>query len=306
MLENYTRAFRTALKQIKRSGWLALASVAVMTLAFFISSVFTILAYGSNLFLESVEREPQIYAFFEIGTSEENIRELQEEWESMPEVAYIEYTSEEQARDEFYEAQRDMNELAAEAVQDRSLPASLAVRVFDLNSADRVNDKIIQTKEDRSEISTVLYSKEIVDNIREIFSLVRIGGGTVMLLLLIVLVLFTLLTIAFRMHSRAEEIGIMQLVGGNLFFIRLPFVIEGSIYGIIGAFISNAIMAILLGLLQQQLQNNELEYLQELLVRIDWPEVSIPMVVLIFSGTLVSGAILGALNSYVAIHRYIK
>jgi cell division transport system permease protein len=145
-----------------------------------------------------------------------------------------------------------------------------------------------------------------VDNIREVFFWARLGGGIVMLLLIIVLVLFTLLTIEFRMHSRAEEIGIMQLVGGSLFFIRLPFVLEGAIYGIIGALISNTIIGSLYAFLRYQLEHNELVYLKELLVRLTWPELNIPTIVALFSSTILIGALLGSFNSYVAIRRYIK
>jgi cell division transport system permease protein len=277
-----------------------------MTLAFLISSVFGLIGYASNLFLKSVEQEPQIYAFFEIGTKESKIMEIKDQWEDLPNVAFIEYTSEEQAKDEFYEAQKQINTLAAEAVQERQLPASLAIRLNSLDNAEEINDKISETQEENSEINTILYSSEIVDNIREVFFWARLGGGIVMLLLIIVLVLFTLLTIEFRMHSRAEEIGIMQLVGGSLFFIRLPFVLEGAIYGIIGALISNTIIGSLYAFLRYQLEHNELVYLKELLVRLTWPELNIPTIVALFSSTILIGALLGSFNSYVAIRRYIK
>lgn len=305
-MTNITRALSTTFKQIRRSGWLALASISVMTLAFLITSVFSILAYTSNLFLKSVEQEPQIYAFFEIGTEQDRILDIKEQWESIEGVAYVDYTSEDQAKEEFYAAQRDLNELAAEAVKDRSLPASLAIRLYSLNDADRVNKIILNTQKERTEIKTILYSSEIVNNIREVFLWLRIGGGTIMFILIIVLILFTLLTIEFRMHSRAEEIGIMQLVGGSLFYIRLPFIFEGAIYGMIGAAISSLIMGTMYAVLRYQLKHNDLVYIKELVSRLEWPSLSPLTVTALIVIPLVVGAILGSLNSYVAIRRYIK
>lgn len=305
-MTNISRAISTTFKQIRRSGWLALASVSVMSLAFLISSIFSVLAYTSNLFLKSVEQEPQIYAFFEIGTNEDTILDIKQQWEGIEGVAYVDYTSEAQAKEEFYAAQRDFNELAAEAVKDRNLPASLAIRLYSLEDADKVNRIILNTQKERPEVKTILYSSEIVNNIREVFLWLRIGGGTIMLMLIIVLILFTLLTIEFRMHSRAEEIGIMQLVGGSLFYIRLPFIIEGALYGIIGAIISNLFMSAMFGVLQYQIRNNDLIYIKELVGRLDWPELSVPTVLALLLAPLLIGALLGGLNSYIAIRRYIK
>jgi cell division transport system permease protein len=306
MIENLFRAIGTTRKQIKRSGWLALASISVMTLAFFITSVFGILAYTSNLFLQSVEQEPQIYAFFEIGTEEGEILGVQEEWESLEGVAYVDYTSEDQAKQEFYSAQSEINELAADAVEERSLPASLAIRLYSLEDAPEISEIISDAQSERSEIKDIYYSRDIVDNIREVFMWLRFGGGTVMVLLVVVLVLFTLLTIEFRMHSRSEEIGIMQLVGGSLFYIRLPFILEGAFYGIIGALISNIILSGLFALFNYQINSNDLVFVKEILLRLDWPDLGIPEITAMFAGTMLLGALLGSINSFIAIKGYIK
>ena len=70
-------------------------------------------------------------------------------------------------------------------------------------------------------------------------------------------IIFILLAVAFFLISntitmgisvRQEEIGIMKLIGATDFFVRVPFVIEGIILGIIGAVIP---MAVLYGLYNQ-------------------------------------------------------
>ena len=305
-METTIRVFRNTFKQIRRSGWLALASVSVMVLAFLIGTIFGVLGYTINLFLTSIEQEPQIYAFFEIGTDEDEIFRLQQKWESLDEVAYIDYTSEEQAKQEFYEAQKDVNDLAAKAVEDRQLPASLAIRLSNLNKADEISEIIASEKEVNSNLKLVLYSSNIVDNIREVFFWVRLGGGVVMAVLFVVIILFTFLTMEFKMHSRADEIGIMQLVGGSLWFIRMPFIIEGMVYGAIGAIVSNIILFSIYTIAKIETSKGDYSYVQDLLSRFNWPQFDTLEVIFIVLILVLIGAILGGMNSYLAIRRYIR
>lgn len=305
-MDKFATALATTTKHVRRSGWLAWASVAVMTLAFLVSSIFLFLAYASNLFLQSVEQEPQIYAFFEVGTDENEITRLQRQWEGLSGVAFIEYTSEDQARQEFFEAQSGINDIAASAVQERNLPASLAIRLDSLDFADEVSEVVFEEKEVNPNINNVLFSRDIVENIREVFTWLRIYGGIIMGLLLIVIVLFTLLTVEFRTHSRSEEIEIMQLVGGSLGYIRLPFVLEGAFYGVAGAFISNLILTGMVILINYQINSGGLDYVRELAGGFNWPGIGVAELAILFAATLVVGFVLGAFNSFLAILRYIK
>lgn len=305
-MRSLSNSLRTTWKQIRRSGWLGWASIAVMTLAAFVSTVFGGLFFTATLFLQKVEQEPQIYAVFEIGAPESEILALSEQWSKIPGVAYIEYTSEEQAKQEFYNLQKGINDLAAKAVEGRQLPAILAIRVNSLDFAGAVNDEVVRAKDNNPIVTDVRYSSDIVDNIREVFGLLRLGGGIIMAMLFIVIILFTLLTVEFRMHSQAEEIEIMQLVGGSLGYIRLPFILEGGFYGFFGALISNIIIAIMAALVWREYSSGRLSYLHDLLSGLGWPSLNIANLGLLFIGILVVASILGAINSFIAIRRYIK
>ena len=49
-------------------------------------------------------------------------------------------------------------------------------------------------------------------------------------------------TIRMAIYSQREEIGIMKLVGATNWFIRLPFVLEGLFYSIVGVAVAGAIV----------------------------------------------------------------
>lgn len=301
------RAFKNTFKQIKRSGWLAVASVFVMTLAFFISSIFIMIAYTSNLFLKSIENKPHIYVFFKSGTPEEEIIKKRDEWAGLQEVSKVEYTSETQALDEFKSVQERVNPDIAETIRSNVLPPSLGIRLYSISDADNIITKVTQEQEANANIFAIRFSRETIDTISTLFYWLRLGGGIIMGLLLVVIFFFTLLTVEFRTFIRSEEIGIMQLVGGSLWFIRLPFMLEGLIYGIIGSVVSTlSIYALGYYLLVLQRDSNAIEFIYNLLGGLNWPSLDILDYILGILLVAVFGAFVGMFNSFIAIRRYIN
>lgn len=301
------RAFKNTFKQIRRSGWLAVASVFVMTLAFFISSIFIMIAYTSNLFLKSIENKPHIYVFFKSGTPEEEIIKKRDEWSGLQEVSKIEYTSETQALDEFKNVQERVNPDIAETIRSNVLPPSLGIRLFSISDADSIITKVTQEQEANENIFAIRFSRETIDTISTLFYWLRLGGGIIMGLLLVVIFFFTLLTVEFRTFIRSEEIGIMQLVGGSLWFIRLPFMLEGLIYGIFGAVVSTlGLYALGYYVLILQRDSNAVVFIYNLLGGLNWPSIGIMDFALGILLVAVFGAFVGVFNSYIAIRRYIN
>ncbi|HEC66580.1 MAG TPA: FtsX-like permease family protein [bacterium] len=304
----FSRALKTSVKQMKRSGWLAWASVSVMTLAFLVIQIFLFLAYSTNLFLQFIENKPHIYVFFNPGTEEQTIRDLQEDFQANSSIDFIEYTSEADALTEFKQHNNTSNPIASEAIRENVLPASLAIRLNKIEDAQEIIDlaKIAQAN-NPEDITNIGFSQEIINNIRDVFLWVRVAGSMILILLLIVIFFFTLLTVEFRMFSRAKEIGIMQLVGGNLWYIRMPFIIEGSIYGGLGAFIST-IMVLLVGIFMFIIQAGSptISFISNFFGDLDWIAITPISLGLVFIISILAGIMLGAFNSVFAIRNYIK
>ena len=304
---SFKRTFSNTSKQIKRSGWLSWASILVMALAFFIATIFIILAFASNLFLLSIENKPHIYIFFQTEVNEDEIISLKEEWSKLPEIDYIEYTKEQDALTEFREVQERTNPQVAESIRDSVLPASLGIRLHSIQDADKIIELAQAEQADNPDIFAVRFSKDIIDTIKTLFYWLRLGGGVIMALLLLVIFLFTLLTVEFRTFIRSEEIGIMQLVGGSLWFIRAPLILEGAIYGLIGSFISTSV--IFASYIWIFLANNDsraVTFVLGLFGDIKIPQLEIYHYGIIFLGMIILGGFIGAFNSMVAIRRYIK
>jgi cell division transport system permease protein len=306
-MKDFVRAFKTTLKQIKRAGWISWASVGVMSLAFIVTTIFFGLAFVMNTVLKSIENDPHIYVFFQPGTTEEKIIDTKKEWENLENIQSIIYTSEQEALQEFKSFNEKANPITAEAIRENVLPASLGIRLEKIDAADEIIKIMQDIERSDKDILKIGYSETTIQNIKDIVNIIRIGGGIIIGLLVIVVLLFTLLTVEFRIYNRSEEIGIMQLVGGSLWYIRLPFILESIIYGILGALFSNILMALSGFLIYQYYLSEELlKFVNRFFGNLPWPEIGVVEILIVFLGSLLIGGLIGGINSYIAIKRYIK
>jgi cell division transport system permease protein len=71
----------------------------------------------------------------------------------------------------------------------------------------------------------------------------RIGEGIVALLIFTAAIIISN-TIRLTVFARRREIAIMQLVGASSFYIRMPFICEGFVAGVLGAALALVFLAV--------------------------------------------------------------
>lgn len=314
------RIISNTTKQIKRSGWVAWSSIAVMTLAFFIATIFGGLAYISNLYIQFIETRDNVLVFFEVGTDPTIIDRLESKWQALPEIKKISLTTEEQAY-QIYLANTLITNPAQHKVltefQDKKLPSSLDIQLHTLDDLGKVKNTLLDDidtelaqipKYDPANPPIELrVNDDTLDQFREVFSVLRIGGAIVLSLLFVVIFFFTLMTVEFRTFNRMEEIGVMQLVGGSLWYIRAPYILEGATYGFLGSLISTLIIgSVGVGVFVLNPNSAFSVFVRERLVSLQLPNITWYMWLEIAIAELLLGIVLGALSSYIAIRRYIK
>lgn len=314
------RVLVNASKQVARSGWIAWSSVAVMALAFFVGSVFAGIAYIAHLKIQSIETRDNMLVFFEEGTDQALIQRLRSKWEQIPEIRSIGYTTEEEAYNQYFEDTKLTapieNQLLANK-ESKTLMSSLDIRLQNLDALDKVTDEImvdINLELERLEYAPgtlppidLRIDDQSLDQMKEIFLVVRVAGIVLITLLGIIIFFFILMTVEYRTYNRMEEIGVMQLVGGSLSYIRAPFILEGAFYGALGAFISTATIALIaVFVLVINSQSSVAIYIFQQLQSVDLPNITILGWVGVLAAFVTAGGLLGGFISYLAIRRYIK
>ena len=87
-------------------------------------------------------------------------------------------------------------------------------------------------------VKEVAYAQDVFDVVSRVSQFIRVATTTMSIILLVVAVGLIWNTIRTAMFARRREIEVMKLVGATNWFIRIPFMLEGLLQGLIGGVLS--------------------------------------------------------------------
>jgi len=222
-------------RNIWSNRMMSIASIAVLMSCLVMIGSASMLFVNIESLLGKIEEENVVMAFVEDGTSDADLEVMKEELENISNVKDVDFQSKEDA---WEEQLNTMEEAQAEFVQglskDIPLPDAYKVTIDDLSIFDETVEKVKGV----NHVETVRENKELAEK------LVTIRQGVTVISIVIVAVLFAISmfiisnTIRLTVYSRRLEISIMKSVGATNGFVRLPFVVEGMILGILSGVIS--------------------------------------------------------------------
>lgn len=299
----------TTRKHISRNRWLSMASMIVIALTFLIATTFTGLVVISQRTIDSLEQKAQIIVFFLPETPENEILEIKKDLEKDETIESIEYTSKEEALKSYRKDFSDDPALV-ESITSDALPPSLDIRAVNIEDIPDIIRSLDNLKQSNPNIEEVMYFKDVVESLRSISRVIRIGGAAIVIALSATTVLLILITIGFNINTHKHEIEVMQLVGSTDSYIRVPFLLEGAFYGMVGAAIS---IGMLLGIWYLGMhfleQGDMFFFVSQTFTDIDMPylkKFDIDFVLLMAAGEIGIGIAIGFLSSLFATWKYLK
>lgn len=284
--------FVEAVKSMIRNGLMTFASILTIGLSLFIVGLFTFALVTINQTLGSFEKQLEIEVFLKDDASPQTIQELQDRINSWEEVETVSYISKEEAIQRFKERYKDHPELI-ENISGNPLPASFVIRLKDPQMVEEVAKRF----DGNPAVEDVEYGQKYVKRLFEVLRVIRFSGFAFIMLLALVSIILISITIRLAIFARRQEISIMRLVGASNWFIRLPFIIEGCLQGILGSFLAAAgVYAV------------RVTVLESLRSQILWLPLNFSMTLFwqISFGLLVGGLALGSLGSAIAMRRYLR
>ncbi len=94
-----------------------------------------------------------------------------------------------------------------------------------------------------SGVQSVDYGQDVVARLLQLGAVARRVGIAVIVLFVVVAGIIISNTIRLTVFARRREISIMQLVGATNLYIRMPFICEGLLDGVLGAFVAIGLLA---------------------------------------------------------------
>lgn len=144
-------------------------------------------------------------------------------------------------------------------------------------------------------VANVAYPGQAIRNIEELTSVLQKVFLTVAVILLLSSSVLILNTIRLAIFARRREVSVMKLVGATNWFIRLPFLFEGVVQGVLGALVAAGVVVVLHLILDLASPSNVLYQ-----VRVSTGDVITTSLVVLLVGVLI-----GSFGSALGIRRFL-
>lgn len=245
---SFQRIFKLGLTNFWRNKWLSLASTLVMTLTLLIITLFVVMTIVIGKTTDRIKAKMDITVYFKDSATTDEISDLQQNLASRSDVKEVHYVSKEEALQIWDEQQKNLRIKELITPEENPLPRSLAIKAQDPAQLNEIAN-FLSSDTYQPIIHQISYeeNKQIIDKLLAITSFIKKVGGIFSVVFILISILVILNTIRLAIFSRREEIEIMRLVGASDRFIRVPFVIEGTVYGVLACFL--AIILMWLGIL---------------------------------------------------------
>ena len=223
-------AFREAVIAFRRAPLLSALGVTTIAFSLFAFGLFGLVALNLRNALRQVEERVEIRAFIADGTPVEAVATAAGDVGAFPEVRSATIVSKEDA---LARAREELGEFS-DVFESAFLPASIEVRLKDGFRDPRTVQAIADRMSVYPFVDDVRFGEEWVAKLYRLRTLATVAGIALGLAFAAVAVIIIGATIRMAVLARSPEIQIMRLVGATDWFVRLPFLIEGLVKGVLG------------------------------------------------------------------------
>jgi len=214
---------------IFRHGFMSFAAVIVTVACLLIVGSFSCLTTNVNIMVDDLNKTNEILVYVDSILPDAEARSIGTKINRISNVHQATFVSREEALKKFVEDHE--GDEAFSGVRAEDLRHRFVVVLVD-------NALMKQTEEEIKQIPGVAdtaAAHELAEGFTTLQNVLQIASLAVMSVLLVVSLLIISNTVKLAMYDRRDEIAIMKMVGATNGFIRLPFVVEGFMLGMVGA-----------------------------------------------------------------------
>tara|TARA_Y100001958_G_C21146035_1_gene483391 strand:- start:269 stop:1138 length:870 start_codon:yes stop_codon:yes gene_type:complete len=257
-------------------------SLFVITISFF--SYFLFITYT-----DTVTKDYELNVFFNESISLDNAEKSFNEILLLPSIKNGEFIDKKKSAEKFKTYfSSDIEDLLGE----NPLPYSAQ---FNISQNNRNLDSLLMISKNLKKINSVdivKYDKEILIRFENIINKLMTTFSIIGIAIVAISIILVSNTTRLMIHSKKESINILSLLGATNLFIKVPFLIEGIMQGLLGAFMSIASLYFLKILL---------EYIFVPLVLVN--DYNFQLIILLNLGL---GIIFGLIGSKRAVSKYLS
>lgn len=273
----------------RRNRSASLITVFTVSISLLLLGVFSLITMNFSTFVEQIRSRVDLEVFIKGDLGERQQEEMAQILANIPGVENVTYISKEEAAKLFEE---DFGETFEDILDENPLPESYRLSIQEgYDNADSVQ-LIAGHVEKLRLVESVHYRKQLlqlIDRRARAFGYASLFIGIILALSAVILVANT---IRLTIYAKRHIIRTMKLVGATPAFIRLPFLIEGAVHGLIGGIIATVLLDIVFTFFIQPLSEDLL--------------VNIGVTYRFYFTLILAGGVLGLIGSVISIGRFLK
>ena len=299
-LHNFGYLIKEGARNIFSNKLMSFACIGVLVACLLLIGGSVLLMLNVNQVVGVVEDQNEIVAYLSEGMSSDDVQVLDLSLNGMDNILQVRFVTKSEALAEL-KAQTGGSAILFEGLEGDENPLldRYILRLDDLSKLEETVKKIstldgIEKVEAQPEVAKILTGLKRV---------VAVSGAGIVLILVVVTIVIITNTIKLTVFSRRKEINIMKYVGATDVFIRMPFLVEGMLIGLIAAVLAFLILGFSYTYLLQWAGENYSNYIGIVVNNaIDFRDIALHLL----GGFCTLGVFIGVAGSGVFVRRYLK
>ena len=229
-INNIGYLLKEGIKGIFKHGFMSFAAVCVTLACLLIIGSFSILVYNVNIMVDDLNKTNEILVYIDSELPDAEAKSVGTKINQISNVLQAEFVSREEALEAFIADHKEEGEAFAGVVagdlrhrfvvtlEDNALMEQTANQIYEIPGVAKINAEY-----------------ELAEGFITLQSVLQIVSVGIISVLLVVSLLIISNTVKLSMFDRRDEIAVMKMVGATNGFIRLPFLVESLVLGLLGA-----------------------------------------------------------------------
>lgn len=240
MLSRFGYFARETLISLRRNLLMTIAGILTVAVSLALFGGIMLLSQWVDHGTAVIKGGVRLEVFMTVGASEAQVADVRQALEDDPEVKGFRYLDNEAAFDEFERIFRNDPDLVKN-VGPNDLPTSFRVVPVQAEFTEQIQRRF----EPLAGVDDVATPDEALRGLLSATSTARVIFIGLSLVLLLSSLFLIVNTIRLATFARRREIEVMKLVGASNWFVRVPFMAEGIVQGVIGAALAVGVVAAL-------------------------------------------------------------
>lgn len=270
---------------------MSIASICVLISCLVLTGSASLLTLNVAKVVDDVGAENETKVFLDMGVSDVEAAYIGKDIEKIENISSVTFYSGQEAINQY----KDMvGDTLFENIKDDDdvLPHAYHITMIDLSLYDETVNEIMQIEG----VDTVGDRKELARTLTDLNQLVSAISIAVIIALTVISLFIVSNTIRVTMYSRRFEISIMKSVGATNAFVRIPFIVEGMLIGLISAIVSTFALYFLYTAIMEAITSMI-------------PFVYIPisnLILYVGVAFVIAGMSIGAIGGFISMRKYLK